>query len=112
LDLCDLALGENFEVRSFWKVLSYQAVGILIQATFPCMIWGCEVEPGGEVFGDLLVIGEFFSVVGGNLHRLTDGKAPPAPPLDAPQALRLTREPLANVERYDDLRDRRQRHAS
>jgi hypothetical protein len=46
------------------------------------------------------------------LHRLTDGKAPPAPPLDAPQALRLTREPMANVERYDDLRDRGQRHAS
>jgi hypothetical protein len=46
------------------------------------------------------------------LHRLTDGKAPPAPPLDAPQALRLTREPVANVERYDDLRDRGQRHAS
>ena len=46
------------------------------------------------------------------LHRLTDGKVPPAPPLDAPQALRLTREPVANVERYDDLRDRGQRHAS
>jgi hypothetical protein len=46
------------------------------------------------------------------LHRLTDGKAPPAPPLDAPQALRLTREPMANVERYDDLRDKGQRHAS
>ena len=46
------------------------------------------------------------------LHRLTDGKAPPASPLDAPQALRLMREPMANVERYDDLRDRGQRHAS
>ena len=46
------------------------------------------------------------------LHRLTDGKAPPAAPIDAPQALRLTREPVANVERYDDLRDRGQRHAS
>jgi transposase len=40
------------------------------------------------------------------LHRLTDGKAPPASPIDAPQALRLTREPVANVERYDGLRDR------
>ncbi len=46
------------------------------------------------------------------LHRLTDGKAPPAAPIDAPQALRLTREPMANVERYDALRDREQRHAS
>jgi transposase len=46
------------------------------------------------------------------LHRLTDGKAPPASPIDAPQALRLTREPVANVERYDGLRDRELRHAS
>ncbi len=46
------------------------------------------------------------------LHRLTDGKAPPAAPIDAPQALRLTREPVANVERYDALRDKGQRHAS
>ena len=46
------------------------------------------------------------------LHRLTDGKAPPAVPIDAPQALRLTREPVANVERYDALRDKGQRHAS
>jgi hypothetical protein len=46
------------------------------------------------------------------LHRLTDGKAPPAAPIDAPQALRLTREPVANVERYDALRNREQRHAS
>jgi hypothetical protein len=46
------------------------------------------------------------------LHRLTDGKSPPASPIDAPQALRLTREPVANVERYDTLRDKEQRHAS
>ncbi len=38
--------------------------------------------------------------------------AVPAAPIDAPQALRLTREPMANVERYDALRDRKQRHAS
>ena len=46
------------------------------------------------------------------LHRLTDGKAPPASPIDAPQALRLAQEPLANVGRYDALRDGRLRHAS
>jgi len=44
------------------------------------------------------------------LHRLTDGKAPPASPIDAPQALRLAQEPLANVGRYDNLRELR--HAS
>ena len=46
------------------------------------------------------------------LHRLIDGKAPPAAPIDAPQALRLAQEPLANVGRYDALRDGGLRHAS
>jgi hypothetical protein len=45
------------------------------------------------------------------LHRLVDGKAP-APDIDAPQALSLRREPKANVERYDTLRNREVRHAS
>lgn len=44
------------------------------------------------------------------LHRLIDPKAPPASPIDAPQALRLTQEPKANVEIYDTLREIR--HAS
>ena len=44
------------------------------------------------------------------LHRLIDGKAPPAPPIDAPQALRLGKEPKADVGRYDTLRE--MRHAS
>ena len=51
-------------------------------------------------------------------HRLTDGKhvlsfaegAPPVPPIEAPQALRLAQEPLADVGRYNDLRE--MRHAS
>lgn len=38
------------------------------------------------------------------LHRLVDGKAPTVPPINAPQALSLTREPRADVERYDTLR--------
>jgi transposase len=46
------------------------------------------------------------------LHRLIDGKAPPASPIDAPQALRLAQEPLADVGRYDALRDGGLRHAS
>ena len=44
------------------------------------------------------------------LHRLIDGTTPPDT-IDAPQALRLTQEPLANVERYDALRAEG-RHAS
>ena len=44
------------------------------------------------------------------LHRLTDGKAPPVAPIDAPQALRLAQEPRADVDRYDNLRELR--HAS
>ena len=44
------------------------------------------------------------------LHRLIDGKAPPAPPIDTPQALSLVQEPVADVDRYDTLRE--MRHAS
>ena len=46
------------------------------------------------------------------LHRLVDGKTFTPPTLDAPQALTLTNEPKANVERYDTLRKTEVRHAS
>jgi len=47
------------------------------------------------------------------LHRLVDGKPMDTPPIKAPQALALTTEPQANVERYDTLRKTREpRHAS
>ena len=46
------------------------------------------------------------------LHRLVDGKSFTPPTLDAPQALTLTSEPKANVERYDTLRKTEVRHAS
>lgn len=47
------------------------------------------------------------------LHRLVDEKPTTTLPITAPQALSLSREPLANVERYDALRqDREARHAS
>ncbi|PUA93414.1 hypothetical protein C8C99_4628 [Acidovorax sp. 107] len=38
------------------------------------------------------------------LHRLLDGKPAPAP-VTSPQALKLAVEPLANVLRYDQLRE-------
>ena len=47
------------------------------------------------------------------LHGLVDGKPITAPVVDAPQALSLVKEPQANVERYDALRQVREvRHAS
>jgi len=48
------------------------------------------------------------------LHRLTDGKSATPGAIEAPQALALKREPRADVERYDALRDklREARHAS
>lgn len=47
------------------------------------------------------------------LHRLTDGKPLTPPVIRAPQALSLSQEPKANVERYDALRKRKEaRHAS
>ncbi len=47
------------------------------------------------------------------LHRLLDGKSLTPPTVNAPQALALTNEPKANVERYDALRKVMEvRHAS
>ena len=47
------------------------------------------------------------------LHRLIDDRPVVAPTVDAPQALTLTTEPRANVERYDALRRTKEvRHAS
>jgi transposase len=47
------------------------------------------------------------------LHRLVDNKPSLPPAVDAPQALTLTNEPEANVERYDALRKSAEvRHAS
>jgi transposase len=46
------------------------------------------------------------------LHRLIDGKDGNPPRIDAPQALALSREPKANVARYDSLRGKEVRHAS
>jgi hypothetical protein len=48
------------------------------------------------------------------LHRLVDGKSSAPSPVVAPQVLALEREPRADVDRYDTLRDGMQevRHAS
>ena len=47
------------------------------------------------------------------LHRLVDAKPTTTPPIMAPQALTLSREPRADVERYDALRHAKEaRHAS
>jgi hypothetical protein len=45
-------------------------------------------------------------------HRLVDGKTNTVGLIDAPQALSLTRESRADVERYDTLRRKGLRHAS
>jgi len=48
------------------------------------------------------------------LHRLVDGKSPDVAKVEAPQALALAKEPQADVERYDALREAEleARHAS
>ena len=47
------------------------------------------------------------------LHRLVDGRPTDTPTIKAPEALTLTTEPRADVERYDALRKVREaRHAS
>jgi hypothetical protein len=45
------------------------------------------------------------------LHRLIDDKSATVSPIEAPQALTLDREPRADVDRYDSLRDAYRRPA-
>ena len=51
------------EVRSFRNVLAYQPVRVFVCATLPGMVWACEVELGIESLRNLLMTGEFLSVV-------------------------------------------------
>ena len=51
------------EVRAFRDVLAYQPVCVLVCATLPRVVWTCEVELGIESLRNLLMAGEFFSVV-------------------------------------------------
>ncbi len=47
------------------------------------------------------------------LHRLIDRKQPDLPEVDPPDALALETAPKANVDRYDNLRQAKEkRHAS
>ena len=48
------------------------------------------------------------------MHRLIDGKSAEVGKVEAPQALTLAKEPRADVERYEALRnaDEEARHAS
>lgn len=46
------------------------------------------------------------------LHRLVDGKFFTPPEINASQALTLSNEPKADVERYDTQRKKEVRHAS
>jgi hypothetical protein len=48
---------------SFWDVLSDQAVGIFVSATFPRVIWGGEIEACASNTFDGCVAVEFCSVV-------------------------------------------------
>ena len=56
--ICQLA-----EVRAFRDVLAYQPVCVLVCGTLPGVVWTCEVELGIEPLRNLLMAGEFLSVV-------------------------------------------------
>lgn len=51
------------EVRTLGDVLAYQPVCILVCTSFPRVVWVGEVELGIEPLRNLLMAGEFLSVV-------------------------------------------------
>ena len=63
LGLLELILGDGMKRLSFWEVLSDEAVGIFIEASFPGGVRMSEEELGLEFLSDALVEGELFAVV-------------------------------------------------
>ena len=57
--------GDVREVRSFWKVLANEAIGVLIETAFPRVVRMSEVERRTQGVSDLLVQREFLAVVRG-----------------------------------------------
>ena len=51
------------EVRPLGDVLAYQPVCVLVCTTLPRVVWACEIELGIESLRNLLMAGEFLSVV-------------------------------------------------
>ena len=61
------------KITSFFKVLSHQTIRIFIQATLPCVIRRGEEDFGFQCMGDVLMRGEFLSVVEGDgVHEVAD----------------------------------------
>lgn len=58
-----LFIGDRREVAAFRKILSYQPVGILIEAALPTVIRMRKVEVGGKGFGNLGVRSELSAVI-------------------------------------------------
>jgi hypothetical protein len=91
---------------------------LVLLASVPCARFNSEMGNLGEVRQSVsivrisLVRRHTRAALGCRASIQIAGKAPPAFPIDAPQALRLAQEPLADVGRYDALRDGGLRHAS
>ncbi len=68
-----LAMAHLTEVGSLGVKAPYQTVGMLIQATFPGMVWACKVDLRPCDFRDLLVQGEFRAVICGQGLKLAEG---------------------------------------
>ena len=62
-DLGKHLIGQLAEVRTFRDVLAYQPVRVFVCAPLPRVVWACEIEFGFEPLRNLLVAGEFLSVV-------------------------------------------------
>ena len=61
--------GDIGEVRSFWKGLANEAIGVLIRAAVLGRIRMCEVSLSLQFTGNLRMIGEVLAVVKGDGQR-------------------------------------------
>ena len=66
LDVEDVIVRERGEIGVLWDILTDEFVCVFDEAFLPRGVWVCEIDLGVEHFGDIFVVGELCSVVGGD----------------------------------------------
>ena len=66
LDVEDVIGREGGEIGVLWDKLTDELVCVFDEAFLPGGVWVCEIDLGVELFGDIFVVGELGSVVGGD----------------------------------------------
>ncbi len=68
--LVNVLVGYVLKTAAFGKVLSDQAVGVFVQAAFPCAVWVGKVDVGIQGGLDFFMPGKLFAIICRDGYRL------------------------------------------